>query len=96
MIDELVKCGISENTVNYIKEIDFLKYDFEINIENCINVINYLKSININNIDDLILNSPDFFFKEKKDVEDLFNKKDINKMVNLINEDCYNIDLLYN
>lgn len=95
MIDRLLEYGINKTTIDKIKEIDFLKYDFEVNIEDTINIINYLKNINIKNIDDLLLNSPDFFFKTKEDVEEMFNKKDINEIVRLINEDYSNIKLLY-
>ena len=95
MIDRLLEYGINKTTIDKIKEIDFLKYDFEVNIEETINIINYLKNINIKNIDDLLLNSPDFFFKTKEDVEEMFNKKDINEIVRLINEDYSNIKLLY-
>ena len=95
MIDRLLEYGISDATIDQIKEIDFLKYDFEVNIEDAINIINYLKSINIKHIDELLLNSPDLFFKTKEDIEDLFNKKDINEIVKLINEDCSNIRLLF-
>ena len=94
MIDKLLEIGIKEDTINILKENE-LDYLFEININNVIDVINYLKSINIIDIDDLVLSIPDLFFKPKKIIEELFNKKNINELVNLINEDYSNIDLLF-
>ena len=95
MIDKLLDYGIKEDTINKIKEIEELEYSFNTNINNTIDVINYLKSINIVDIDDLLLSVPDLFFKAKVLVEEMFNKKNINELVNLINEDYSNIDLLF-
>lgn len=95
MIDKLIECGIKESTINKIKEIDFLKYNLEVNLDESINIINYLKEINIKDIDDIFLYVPDLFLKTKEEVEELFNKKDLNKLVDLINENYINIDLLF-
>ena len=95
MIDKLLDYGIKEDTINKIKEIEELEYSFNTNINNTIDVINYLKSINIVDIDYLLLSVPDLFFKAKVLVEEMFNKKNINELVNLINEDYSNIDLLF-
>ena len=94
MINKLLECGIKEDTINKLKDNE-LDYLFEVNINNSIDIINYLKSINITNIDELLLSIPDLFFKPKEIVEDLFNKKNINELVNLINDDYSNIDLLF-
>lgn len=95
MINKLLDYGIKKETIAKIKETIFLEYSFEINFDNCVKTIEYLKSIKILNIDDLLLSVPDLFFKTTKDVIELFNKKDVSELVNLINEDYSNIDLLF-
>ena len=94
MINKLLKYGIKEKTIEEIKNIDFYKYNLEINLDNCIEIINYLRSININKIDELMLYVPDMFISTKEEVEERFNRNNINRIVNLINEDYTNIDEL--
>ena len=97
MIDKLIKYGIKKETIESIKEIDSLEYNLEVNLEEIIKIIDYLKSIKINSdvIDKILSYMPDLFLKSEEEIEELFNKKDVNELVNSIN-DCYiNIDLLF-
>ena len=95
MIDELLNYGIKEETLEEIKDIDSLAYDLECNIKDCKEIIIYLLSIGINSVDEVLLYKPGLFLDTKKEVEDLFNKKNISELVKLINDNVENIELIF-
>ena len=95
MIDSLLEKGIKKETLNMIKGNDSLNYNLTINIDDVLEITDYLKEIGINNIDELLIYNPDLFMGSRIDVEEKFNKFDINNLVNLINEDVENIDFIY-
>lgn len=95
MIDFLVVSGIKKQTIDKLKENPANVYDLSVNKEECAKIITYLKLIGIKNIDELILNSLGLFFKTKEEVAQMFLEKDLNRIVELINEDSSNIDLLF-
>lgn len=70
--------------------IQNLIYD-EINVGK---VIEYLKSINIEVVDELLISRPEFFSIEKDKIEKEFSKYNIEVLVNLINEDINAINFL--
>lgn len=94
MIDFLIVSGIKKQTIDKLKENPANVYDLSVNKEECIKIITYLKLIGIKNIDELLLSYLGLFFKTKEEVSQMFIEKDLNKMVELINEDLSNIDLL--
>ena len=94
MIDFLIVSGIKKQTIDELKENPSNMYDLSVNKEECVKIISYLKLIGIKNIDELLLNSLGLFFKTKEEVAQMFLKKDLLKMVELINKDSSNIDLL--
>ena len=94
MIDFLIVSGIRKQTIDKLKENPANVYDLSVNKEECIKIITYLKLIGIKNIDELLLSYLGLFFKTKEEVSQMFIEKDLNKMVELINEDLSNIDLL--
>ena len=96
MIDSLLKCGISKKTIDKISENHSLEYNLWCNLDDCKQIIEYLQSIGIMDIDNLLIYKPDIFVETKEDIETLFNKKmSINEFVNLINDNYTNIDLLF-
>ena len=95
MIDFLLVSGIKKQTIDKIKENPSNTYDLSINKEECVKIITYLRLIGINNIDELLLNRLGMFFKTKEEVAQRFINHDLNRMVELINDDLSNIDLLF-
>jgi len=95
MIDKLLEKGIKIETINILLEDEVTFNDFEVNIDDVLEVIDYLREINISNIDVLLKCYPDLFIGSKKDVEERFKKKGVNFMVSLINDDIENVELLY-
>lgn len=97
MIDFLKECNIEDKTIEEIKRKQSPSFLFDLNCneEECIKIINYLKGMGINNIDELLLYESEIFFKTKKNVEKALSKCDIEELVELINEDTSNIEELY-
>ena len=95
MIDFLIISGIKKQTIEKIKENPSNVYDLQVNKEECIKIITFLKLIGINNIDGLLLNSLGLFLKTKDEVVELFYKYNIQQLVNAINEDINNIDIIF-
>ena len=96
MIDSLLKCGISKGTIDKISENKSLEYTLWCNLDDCKQIIEYLQSIGIMDIDELLIFKPGIFVETKEDIETLFNKNgNINELVNLINDNYTNMDLLF-
>jgi hypothetical protein len=96
MIDFLKNVGISDDTL-----IEMLKnnnetaiFDLSCNEEDAINIINYIKNIGINNIDELLVYRMDIFFLTFEQFVKRLSKFNIPVLVNLINEDYTNIDII--
>ncbi len=96
MIDFLKNVGISDDTL-----IEMLKnnnetaiFDLSCNEEDAINIINYIKNIGINNIDELLVYRMDIFFLTFEQLVKRLSKFNIPVLVNLINEDYTNIDII--
>lgn len=97
MIDFLKNYGISDKTIEELKRTQSPSFLFDLNCneEECVKIINYLREIGINNIDELLLYESEIFFKTKKNVEIAFLNCDKEELVELINEDASNIEELY-
>lgn len=85
----LLEYGIKKETIEKIKEI---KDDSEVfycltQKDNVTKVINYLQSINIKNIDDILLNRLELFYVPVNKIKESFEKYNINVLVQLLNED---------
>ena len=85
--DEVIEKIKKNNDKSIVQK---LIYD-EINVGN---VINYLKSINIEVIDDLLISRPEFFSVDCEKIKKEFNKYNKEVLVNLINEDLNAINFL--
>ena len=95
MIDFLIISGIKSQTIEKIKENSSNVYDLQVNKEECIKIITFLRLIGINDIDGLLLNSLVLFLKTKDEVVELFYKYNIQQLVNAINQDINNIDIIF-
>ena len=85
----LLEYGIKKETIEKIKEI---KDDSEVfycltQKDNVTKVINYLQSINVKNIDDILLNRLELFYVPVNKIKESFEKYNINVLVQLLNED---------
>jgi hypothetical protein len=95
IIDKLLEKGIKKDTINVLLEDEVTYSDIEINIDDVLDVIDYLREIKIKNIDTLLLCYPDLFIGSRQDVESKFRNHGIPQMVVLINDDIENVELLY-
>lgn len=93
MLDFLKNVNIDEQTIKLmnINYDDTMKFNLQMNAENCMGIILFMKKIGIKNIDELLINKPEWFLKTTKDVINIFStKKDI---INRINENYLEVDL---
>ena len=97
MIDFLKDYNVSETTIKELKRTQSTSFFFDLNCneEECVKIINYLKSIGIKNIDELLLYETDLFFKNKNKIEQAFSKQNITELVELINQDYEEIEVIY-
>lgn len=94
MIDFLKNANISDEVIlsminNYN---DATLYNLSCNDDNCLEIINYLKELNIEVIDELLINRIDLFLNTKEDLVKKFSKYNIPLVVDLINDDYVTID----
>ena len=93
MIDLLIQNGINEEAIDMLD--DYYLDVINTNIDDCLKIINYLKNIGIRDISLMFLNNTELFITSLKEVKDLFNRRDIDKIIELINLDISNVKLLY-
>ena len=90
----LIENGFKKSTIEKLQE----KYDESIldvvslEEENVKEVINYLKQIGIQNIEDLMIYQIELFTKDIDKIKKHFDKPNQYQMVEKINEDVMNID----
>jgi hypothetical protein len=95
MTDFLVVSGISLNTINQLKKNENLLSDLYDNKDEFINITNYLRMIGIKNIEEVLIYKPELFLESKDNLIYSLSQFDLPTIVNMINEDCTNIDLVY-
>ncbi len=87
---------ISDNVIRDIRKyndkavVQMLIYDEE----NVGNVIEYLRNIGIEVIDEMLINRPEIFSIKCNLLIEAFNKYDLETLVNLINEDINAINFI--
>lgn len=100
MIDFLKEYGISENTINNIKEnnSESTLFDLTCNKDNCIRILNYMRElgINISNVDNILIYRIDIFFLDFEEFVKKIAKCNIPILINLINDNYNNIDIINN
>ncbi len=85
----LLNCGITEEGLKkiIINNSEQLVLDAEWNIERVVGAINYLRSLGINNIEKLLINRFDIVLRGEKSLKETINVLDVDKLVEMINED---------
>jgi len=68
--------------------------NIELESENIILNLNYLKKIGIERIDDLLIQRLDLFFIPNKKLKEEIERFNIEVLVNLINQDFNNLELI--
>lgn len=96
MIDFLKDCYISNDTLKIMNE----KYPAELFDLNCnkkeiVKIINYLRSIGVSNIDELLIYETHLFYKTKSWIESRFSNYNINELVSKINENYEEIEIIF-
>lgn len=94
MIEFLKKCGISAEVVGEISKINSSAniYNFVCNQDEVIKIIDFLKSIGVTCIDELLIYRMDLFFSSLEEFKNLFSEHDLGTFVNEINNDYTVID----
>ena len=82
MVDFLIDCGISKMIVNQIENINVYEnlYNFNCNQDNVIEIINYLRELNFEYIDDLLVNKLDLFFMTISEFKNKYNRDTFNTL----------------
>lgn len=86
MVDFLIDCGISKMVVNQIEDINVYEnlYNFNCNQDNVIEIINYLRELNFEYIDDLLVNKLDLFFMTISEFKNKYNHDNFNDLMEFI------------
>ena len=94
MLDFLKDCGIKQEIIDYLenKLFENTQYCINCNEIEIKKIIKYFRSIGIKCIDDIILNNLDLFLLTSSEIEEKFNKYDIPRLVELINN---NYEVIY-
>lgn len=93
MIDYLYEKSITKETIEKLynnDNIDILSLNS--NEEECKKTIDYLRSIGVNCIEDLLINRIELFYNSKYEVEKIFSKYNIPELVSKINDNYEEID----
>ena len=96
MIDFLKRCNISTYTIKELsKKYSSQLFNLNCNQDECIKVIEYLREIGINNVEELLINKIHLFYETKEDLIKLFSKHNILDLVQRINADYNEVDILF-
>lgn len=94
MIDFLKKYGISDEVVKEMIKINSSAniYNFSCNQDEIVKMIDFLRSIGVTCIEQLLIYRIDIFFVSFDEFKNLFVKQDLGSFVNEINADYTMID----
>ena len=94
MIDFLKDSGIEDKVIAILnnKYYDNILYSINCNEYEIKRIIDYLRSIGINCIDELLIDHINLFLQPLENIENIFNKTDINSLVSSINNNPDIID----
>ena len=95
MVNYLIMNGISKNTVDVLKNRTSEMHSLELNQDECIKIIVYLRFLGITCIDDILLYRPELFLCTKEEVVEMFEQKGIRTIVEEINSNYENVDMLF-
>lgn len=93
---EFLKDYVSDDVIEDIisNNKDIVINDLVYNQDNVIKILNYLQELGIKNINDILVEKIDFFFRDIDEVKEHFNRYDKDVIVKLINEDISNLDMV--
>ena len=95
MIDFLIECDIEHDTLEVMNsKYPAELFDLACNKNEIVKIIKYLRSIGINNIDELLIYETWLFYKTFDFVKDSFSKFDVLKLVSKINENYEEIGII--
>lgn len=85
----LLDCGISEESVKkaVVNNSEQTILDAEWNMDRVVSSIDYLNEIGIKQIDKILINRFDILLRGRKNLEKLFSKLELKKVISLINKD---------
>ena len=96
MIEFLNNFNLRKDTIEKLLEKETPElFDLNSNEEECIKIIEYLRNIGINCVDELLIYRIDLFYNSKYEVEKEFRKYNINELVSEINNDYTKIDEIF-
>lgn len=94
MIDFLKNGGIADKVINDIKNANSEAnlFNLKCNEEEVLKIINYFNSIGLTCVNELLVNRINLFFMDFNTLNDRLSKYDLNKFVQLVNNDYMIID----
>ena len=86
MIDFLVNCGISKMVINQIKDMNVYEnlYNFSCNQDNVEKIIGYLKELNFEYVEDLLINKLDLFFLTFTEFKNKYNRDNFSDLMEVV------------
>lgn len=95
-MDILLENGINKEVLEKIKNNndEMLVSNIELESENIISNLNYLKKIGIERINDLLIQRLELFFIPNIKLKEEIERFNIEVLVNLINQDFNNLELI--
>ena len=70
------------------------KLELELNEERVSSIIDYLLSIGLTNIKDIIINKPNLFYDDVNSIKERIEKHSNTNIIELLKEDAINFDLI--
>ena len=96
IMDYLTKYNLTnediKDIINSIDEDD--KLELELNEERVSSIIDYLLSIGLTNIKDIIINKPNLFYDDVNSIKMRIEKHSNTNIIELLKEDPINFDLI--
>lgn len=94
----LLDYGYSEEDINQIinNNDSYIIKNIELNKDNVVKVVNYLKSIEVSDevIKDLFLYQIGMFFRTKEEIEGVFDEYEVESILKSLNYDVNTVDLI--
>jgi len=86
MVDFLIDCGISKMIIGQIEDINVYEnlYNFKCNQDNIEKIISYLRELNFEYIDDLLVNKLDLFFLTISEFKNKYTQDNFNDLMKFV------------
>ena len=95
-MNSLLETGISQESIDFLLKLynEDVKKEIINNEENIKDNVLYLKSIDINNVEDLMEENITIFFQQVEKTKEMVNRIGLEKVRNDLESDPYNISIL--